>query len=1471
MKKRVIAFVFPLLLMIVLAGTATAANVAEKGEKVFLNGHTYQLLQASMTWDEMENYCESIGGYLACITSAEEDAFLFSYIRQNGQSNVFFGFTDNGDEGYWRWISGEPTNYTNWGNGEPNNSGGKEHWGEYFSSYSNGEWNDDTQSATSTFLCEWNYITHQINVVEKADKVSFNGHTYQLFGTSSSWHEIKSYCESRGGHLACITSAEEDDFLFNYIRQSGEINVYFGFTDEGHEGQWVWVTGEPVDYTNWGSGEPNNVGGSEHWGQYFQDYPNGQWNDEKATGFYAFLCEWEGRSYSTPIKKGEYCFHVTDENGNSLSGVTVTWKDDFSTVQAQTESNGNAYFSNFSTGTPVVTAELTGYITWTNANSGWEKSGKRYSEIVLYSEAHGAYKLASAYYSNVGSETSWCNLLTSTKKLNLKNDGNLVGDLDFGNFYLTCTACTMQGIERYELWQNSKFIAQCNNGRFPRLSVTSFSKGGGCFVRVIASDGTVTDTNINLEFTSNTVQKETGVSILKDRIAITVSDNIPFLGGSTFNVGGVGLLPVEVKLTEKRLYIGFNSKIWSSSDSSSSQTQTQGKFDKFKKSLQTAMKANTTLGKRDADLMNTLMKMEHDFDLPGGSVKFNVIGYAEANWGSSTATGELYIICRATTPTLGFTTWVVVVPVTVQISGYLQVNVGAKISYNFENSTFNGEIPLNLTLGLDAFGGVRVGKAVGVGAYGSANVAFAMQVFFSPFLKSIDLTGDLGIKAYFGPFEYRKSFAHNTWHLYTANNVRNAKLQDADTKTVWYASLYDASQYKPDDLSYLSDESAWMGDTASLLEASARTELLPLLSDTYRNARPVMLATDNALYAAFVRADADSGARYVVVTKFDGTSWSEPIRADTNAVLDSTPLLCADGDTVYLAYARTTENPGDSLLSYALKQEIVVGSIDPNTLFFTKQATFSGIVPDASFVSMPQLSAVNGQTLLAWVDSTVSDDNSVLRPASGVVRYAVCSDGIWRNASDMGTVNAPVDSITIGERNAAPAIVCLLDEDSGSNLYLLTASGQERIAENVSGTVAYAKLPGSSKASFLWNGENVLTSSDGNSAEVPGISGEYTVSGNNIYYSAATEGSANLTVLQYHAESGTWGLPIQLTDESRYLENLSVASLNGTDYVLGMHTAATITENAVEDAKNLVWSAVKPVSDLRLDGIDYDAENVKAGESLPVTLTVVNAGDHTVNHIAVTLNNSAVKTQECSLKPGESLDIEVAVPVSESLSECLFAVAEPEKDDYSPDNNQGTVKIGYADAAIELEYQQIGTKKALMASVTNRGVEAASGNIVFYDANGSSVAESAFTDLASADTTIAVYELDESFAGINGGDVSARVTLEQEELYAYNNADTLHIMETESNPEKTEIVSAVANGERGLSADIACESEITATAYCAFYNSDGKMLSVEIRPLSTGRNSLAFTASDQAASKAKIFVLDNQLIPQCASNAVEIT
>ncbi|MBQ6206234.1 MAG: leucine-rich repeat protein [Oscillospiraceae bacterium] len=261
------------------------------------------------------------------------------------------------------------------------------------------------------------------------------------------------------------------------------------------------------------------------------------------------------------VPSDQYCIHVVDENGKPLKGATVYWEDSAETLTGDTDNNGDVYFSALTLGVPKIDVSLSGYISWTNRNSNWSKSDKRYSEVILYDEAHGAYKLASAYYSNVGNETSWHNLLTTTKKLNLKNDGNLVGDLDFGNFYLTCTACTTQGVDRYELWQNDKKISQCPDGRFPRLSVTSFSKGGGCFVRVIAETGEEVDTAINLQFAENKVKQDTSVKFGKNGISITIADDdIPYFGGSTIDINTLVSLPANITVTEDKIRFELNTK-----------------------------------------------------------------------------------------------------------------------------------------------------------------------------------------------------------------------------------------------------------------------------------------------------------------------------------------------------------------------------------------------------------------------------------------------------------------------------------------------------------------------------------------------------------------------------------------------------------------------------------------------------------------------------------------------------------------------------------------------------------------------------------------------------------------------------------------------------------------------------------------------------------------------------------------------
>jgi hypothetical protein len=131
---------------------------------------------------------------------------------------------------------------------------------------------------------------------EIAFTVLFNGHAYALYKINHgvTFQDIVSFCENLGGHLATITSREENDFLYSYVVYFGYKNAYFGLTDRETEGDWEWVNGETSAYRNWAYGEPNQAYPNEDYAMFFSAYPNGTWNDhelvEKGT---AFICEWD--------------------------------------------------------------------------------------------------------------------------------------------------------------------------------------------------------------------------------------------------------------------------------------------------------------------------------------------------------------------------------------------------------------------------------------------------------------------------------------------------------------------------------------------------------------------------------------------------------------------------------------------------------------------------------------------------------------------------------------------------------------------------------------------------------------------------------------------------------------------------------------------------------------------------------------------------------------------------------------------------------------------------------------------------------------------------------------------------------------------------------------------------------------------------------------------------------------------------
>jgi len=120
------------------------------------NGHTYVLLDKS-AWTVAEAEAVSLGGHLASVNNAAENQFLLDAFCSGADSKrvLWIGLTDNGNEGHFRWTSGEPLTYTNWFTGEPNNKaigGGAENFVSFNWNFSlpeatastpRGTWNDD--------------------------------------------------------------------------------------------------------------------------------------------------------------------------------------------------------------------------------------------------------------------------------------------------------------------------------------------------------------------------------------------------------------------------------------------------------------------------------------------------------------------------------------------------------------------------------------------------------------------------------------------------------------------------------------------------------------------------------------------------------------------------------------------------------------------------------------------------------------------------------------------------------------------------------------------------------------------------------------------------------------------------------------------------------------------------------------------------------------------------------------------------------------------------------------------------------------------------------------------------------------------------------------------------------------------------------------------------------------------------------
>ena len=197
-------------------------------------------------------------------------------------------------------------------------------------------------------------INNMIRLTQWQESDGGNGHWYGILPVLLPWNSaiIQSanlFIGDQSGYPATITSQAENDFILN--------NVISGVENPGVLGQfymggywsndiWYWRTGEEFDYTNWDSGEPNNIGTETivtAWGSFSPDRPEGYWNNVMPTIALWSIVEWDKPSSPPPYFAGQIQGNVSDDNNNML-GVEINLYDNLGQNVATTYTNESGHY-----------------------------------------------------------------------------------------------------------------------------------------------------------------------------------------------------------------------------------------------------------------------------------------------------------------------------------------------------------------------------------------------------------------------------------------------------------------------------------------------------------------------------------------------------------------------------------------------------------------------------------------------------------------------------------------------------------------------------------------------------------------------------------------------------------------------------------------------------------------------------------------------------------------------------------------------------------------------------------------------------------------------------------------------------------------------------------------------------------------------------------------------------------------------
>lgn len=134
------------------------------------NGHYYELVTSPLTWDQarlaasMRSFM-GVQGHLLTISSQAENDFITANWGEAAREKYTGGYLDLG---VWKWVTGEPWNYTNWAPGEPNGTFNANVM-NFFGQATLGTWNDVPDWEVLGYFVEYDVPLDRVLTIQSAN------------------------------------------------------------------------------------------------------------------------------------------------------------------------------------------------------------------------------------------------------------------------------------------------------------------------------------------------------------------------------------------------------------------------------------------------------------------------------------------------------------------------------------------------------------------------------------------------------------------------------------------------------------------------------------------------------------------------------------------------------------------------------------------------------------------------------------------------------------------------------------------------------------------------------------------------------------------------------------------------------------------------------------------------------------------------------------------------------------------------------------------------------------------------------------------------------------------------------------------------------------------------------------------------------------------------------------------------------